>query len=127
MFFFFSSRRRHTRLQGDWSSDVCSSDLIGLALVKSLVQLHGGTVTGQSNGPGRGSLFTVRLPALEMSEHRYATHLAPLSIATRGRSILLVDDNEDAAAMLAEILRAAGHDVRTAADGPAALEVAKEF
>jgi two-component system OmpR family response regulator len=62
-----------------------------------------------------------------MSEHRYATHVAPLSIATRGCSILLVDDNEDAAAMLAEILRAAGHDVRTAADGPAALEVAKEF
>jgi len=115
-------------VQGRQSLDRGTGGLgIGLALVKSLVQLHGGTVTAQSNGPGRGSLFTVRLPALEMSEHRYATHLAPLSIATRGRSILLVDDNEDAAAMLAEILRAAGHDVRTAADGPAALEVAKEF
>ena len=101
---------------------------IGLALVKSLVQLHRGTVTAQSDGVGRGSLFTVRLPALEMSElDRYSGHLSPLSIATRGCRILLVDDNEDAAAMLAEILRAAGHDVRTAAAGPPALEVAKEF
>jgi signal transduction histidine kinase len=101
---------------------------IGLALVRSLVQLHGGTVTAQSKGPGRGSLFTVRLPALGMTElDRYGSDLAPLSIATRGCRILLVDDNEDAAAMLAEILRAAGHDVRTAADGPAALDLAKEF
>ena len=114
-------------VQGRQSLDRGTGGLgIGLALVKSLVQLHGGTVTAQSNGPGRGSLFTVRLPALERCElDRYAT--APLSIVTRGCRILLVDDNEDAAAMLGEILRAAGHDVRTAADGPAALELAKEF
>jgi signal transduction histidine kinase len=114
-------------VQGRQSLDRGTGGLgIGLALVKSLVQLHGGTVTAQSSGPGRGSLFTVRLPALERCElDRYAT--APLSIVTRGCRILLVDDNEDAAAMLAEILRAAGHDVRTAVDGPAALEVAKEF
>jgi signal transduction histidine kinase len=114
-------------VQGRQSLDRGTGGLgIGLALVKSLVQLHGGTVTAQSNGPGRGSSFTVRLPALERCElDRYAT--APLSIVTRGCRILLVDDNEDAAAMLGEILRAAGHDVRTAADGPAALELAKEF
>ena len=116
-------------VQGRQSVDRASGGLgIGLALVKSLVGLHGGTVTAQSDGPGKGSLFTVRLPALETP--RFAdvgdTHPKPRA-APRSRRVLAVDDNDDALQMLAEILRAAGHEVRPVNDGPAALEVAKEF
>jgi signal transduction histidine kinase len=101
---------------------------IGLALVRSLVQLHGGSVRAQSEGVGKGSAFTVRLPSLELRETMgYAANLAPLSMAAVGRRVLLVDDNEDAVAMLAELLTAAGHEVQTAADGPAALEAVKDF
>src|SRR3989454_11867713 len=66
IYFFFSSRRRHTRLQGDWSSDVCSSDLLGgtglgLAITKEFVALHGGTIA-VTDAPEGGALFSVVLP-----------------------------------------------------------------
>ena len=115
-------------VQGRQSIDRGDGGLgIGLALVRSLVHLHEGTVTAQSDGPGKGSTFTVRLPAVELNEARgRAAKGSPLPVA-RGRRILLVDDNEDAAAMLAEILATAGHEVRTAGDGPTALESASTF
>jgi signal transduction histidine kinase/CheY-like chemotaxis protein len=101
---------------------------IGLALVRSLVQLHGGTVTAQSEGAGKGCVFTVRLPPGEVGDPTtFAAELRTQPIAVESRRILLVDDNEDALAMLAEILRGAGHEVCTAADGPSALDVVREF
>ncbi|TMA76399.1 MAG: response regulator [Deltaproteobacteria bacterium] len=102
---------------------------IGLALVRSLVQLHGGSVSAQSSGSGKGSVFTVRLPAPERVEPAASAGHRRSSVrrTSRGRRILLVDDNEDALEMLAELLRAAGHNVLTAGDGPAALAAAPRF
>ncbi|MFK3737911.1 hybrid sensor histidine kinase/response regulator [Massilia sp. TN1-12] len=86
---------------------------IGLALVKSLVELHGGSVTAHSEGPGRGSRFTVFLPhaAAPMpgpGAPRDAGGMA-LARAGSGRSVLVVDDNVDAAQLLAMLLETAGH------------------
>jgi len=98
---------------------------IGLTLVRRLVELHGGTVSARSEGHGRGSEFTVRLPLVAGTEQPSATApttARPGSIAPR--RILVVDDQPDAAAMLARLLRGRGHDVLVAADGPAAIEAA---
>jgi signal transduction histidine kinase len=97
---------------------------LGLTIVKSLVSLHGGSVTAESAGRGRGASFTVRLP-LEAKRREAKPELVTASFAVRPTSapkrILVVDDNEDAASMLASVLSAYGHDVRTAPDGPTAL------
>jgi signal transduction histidine kinase/response regulator RpfG family c-di-GMP phosphodiesterase len=93
---------------------------IGLALVRRLVEMHGGTVRAWSGGPGTGSTFTVRLP--EVARENAA--LPPESEQPRAllrQRILVVDDNEDAAELLSAMLQRAGHEVSTAADGPQAL------
>jgi CheY-like chemotaxis protein len=100
---------------------------IGLALVRNLTQLHGGSVTARSDGPGKGSVFTVRLPATDGRSAGVAAGSGPPRRAARVRRVLVVDDNEDALSMLVELLRTAGHQVRGASDGPAALEIAREF
>jgi PAS domain S-box-containing protein len=116
--------------QGEQGADRSRGGLgIGLSLVRSLVELHGGTVHAASQGPGRGSTFTVRLPILAGDSPRVETQPVsglPLSVK-RKRRILVVDDNADALALIAEALATAGHDVRTALDGPRAIEVAAEF
>ena len=98
---------------------------IGLALVRGLVELHGGTVQAQSAGPGSGSTFVVRLPGVTKGQTpREAPKVAPR--ASRGR-VLVVDDNVDAALTLAEAVRLDGHEVRVAHDGNAALKEAAAF
>jgi PAS domain S-box-containing protein len=101
---------------------------IGLTLVKSLVEQHGGRVEAFSEGPGHGSEFVVRLPL-----PKDPLPVAPSSVArpptaakTAGR-ILVVDDNADAADTLAMLLTVRGYDVRVARDGPAALGAARDF
>jgi len=99
---------------------------LGLTIVKSLVSLHDGSVTAESAGPGQGASFTVRLPledARVPEEPRESE--TPLGVGTTSapKRILVVDDNEDAASMLAFGLSAYGHDVRTAPDGPTALHL----
>jgi CheY-like chemotaxis protein/anti-sigma regulatory factor (Ser/Thr protein kinase) len=94
---------------------------IGLTLVRSLVELHGGTVKASSDGPGRGSEFVVRLPALPNNANA-VNEVKPArpNIAPRYR-FLIVDDNVDSAESLAELLTLTGHEVRTAHDGTTAL------
>ncbi|HEV7280489.1 MAG TPA: PAS domain S-box protein [Pirellulaceae bacterium] len=96
---------------------------IGLTVVKSLVEMHGGSVTAHSEGLGYGSAFTVRLPInLESVAGPRSEALAGTGGAYR---ILVVDDNVPASKMLAMLLdRLGGHEVVTAQDGPAALEAA---
>jgi PAS domain S-box-containing protein len=98
---------------------------IGLTLVRRLVEMHGGTVTAHSEGPGQGSEFIVRLPALPQKQpipgpRQVGEGGEPVRAAPQ-RRILVVDDNVDAAESLALLLRLEGHDVRVAHDGPAAL------
>ena len=99
---------------------------IGLTLVKRLIEMHGGSVTAQSAGPGRGSEFVVRLPLGAASDDTAAT--APPRddpAQTTLRRILVVDDSRDAAASLARLLRLDGHEVHTAHDGLEAVEAAQ--
>ena len=95
--------------------------------MKNLVALHGGSVTAQSDGPGRGSEFTVRLPRLRGPQLAGRSPARRAHVAGRPRRILVVDDNVDAATVLAETLFTMGHEVAVAHDGPAALEVQGRF
>jgi signal transduction histidine kinase len=103
---------------------------IGLALVRQLVQMHGGSVTAYSDGPGKGSEFLIRLP-LRMQRPRelMQSTLTPesgLNGSKPGHRILLADDNRDALDSLATLLQCDGHEVHTAGDGAEALEVAAQ-
>ncbi len=101
---------------------------IGLTLVKNLVELHGGTVEAHSDGPGRGSEFVVRLPVLSLPHAANAGEgERTRSLAVPSRRILVVDDNVDAAQSLAMLLQVSGHEVRTAHDGPTALQLAQTW
>ena len=95
---------------------------IGLTLAKSLTQMHGGTLEVSSAGIGQGSEFVVRLPIMvESSAPAAAAHRREPTASVPLR-ILVVDDNRDAAAMLAVLLKFAGHETHTVHDGLAAVE-----
>jgi PAS domain S-box-containing protein len=99
---------------------------IGLTLVRKLAEMHGGGVTAASDGPGKGSEFTIRLPALRESAARKPGPRVTLPrVARQGSRVLVVDDNPDNARGLSRLLKLLGHDVRVAHDGPAAVEVAR--
>ena len=99
---------------------------IGLALVKGLTELHGGSVEAMSDGLGRGATFRVRLPAVDQPSARLTREVHVPNVPGR-RKVLVVDDNEDARVLLAEALADLGHDVQSASDGPSALEMVKQF
>jgi PAS domain S-box-containing protein len=96
---------------------------IGLTLVKSLIELHGGTVEARSEGPGRGACFTVRLPLCSATSVAPGATPVPATDASP-RRVLVVDDNHDAADSLAALLRLERHDVRVAYSGADALKAA---
>lgn len=101
---------------------------IGLALVRKLVEMHSGTVEGFSEGIGKGSVFTVRLPiSLDVRPAQSPTSKAKTHRSIPIRRVLVVDDNIDAAISLASVLELSGHEVRTVHDGLAAVNVAGEF
>jgi signal transduction histidine kinase len=95
---------------------------VGLTLVKNLVELHGGTVSAASAGPGRGSEFVVRLPA-SPEPAPAAARAEPAAPGTGcGLQVLVVDDHVDAAASLAAMVRLWGHQARAVHNGRAALD-----
>lgn len=101
---------------------------IGLALVKGLVEMHGGTVEASSPGPGKGSTLKVRLPILAHHEATVANAEAGTPGAVAGaRRILVVDDNVDSATSMALILRLSGNEVWTACDGLEAVNAVEQF
>jgi PAS domain S-box-containing protein len=102
---------------------------IGLALVKGLAEMHGGAVTAESAGVGKGSTFTVRLPALETRPERTAEDAPREGPAANGpgRRILVVDDNQDSATSMAMMLNLMGNQARTASDGLEAIKAAEKF
>jgi CheY-like chemotaxis protein len=117
-------------VQGPRSTDRQEGGLgLGLALVRSLVELHGGRVEAYSDGPLLGSTFRVRLPALAAAPHTAKAKTPPEAEgrAPRPMRVLVVDDNVDAANLVDALLCARGHEVVTAYDGPSALAALDRF
>jgi CheY-like chemotaxis protein/anti-sigma regulatory factor (Ser/Thr protein kinase) len=101
---------------------------VGLALARSLVQMHNGTLEAHSNGPGHGAEFVVRLPAARRRLPELGRSTAPILKGTvPSRRILVVDDNRDQTQSLGLLLELMGHEVRLAHDGPTGLAAAAEF
>ncbi|HYD43399.1 MAG TPA: ATP-binding protein [Anaeromyxobacter sp.] len=96
---------------------------LGLALVKNIVELHGGTVTAHSEGVGRGSEFLVRLPLVTPGAAEQPRAADPGATAL---TVLVIEDNEDGAQSLADLLELHGHDVRVARDGRSGIALARE-
>ena len=96
---------------------------LGLTIVRRLIDLHGGSVTAHSDGPGRGTEFVARLPLLPAPAPKSNGngHAAP---PPGGRRVLLVEDNPDARAIMRRLLRLWGHEVEVAGDGPGGLDKA---
>ena len=110
-------------MQGDDSLDHRQGGLgVGLTLVRSIVEMHGGRAYARSRGRGCGSTFLFRLPAIDAASQVEA-RVEAATPARRRLRMLLVDDNVDAVESLAMLLRAAGHDVATAHDGASALRL----
>jgi signal transduction histidine kinase len=100
---------------------------IGLALVKSIVDLHGGQVVAQSDGPGKGSTFSIMLPRLEKELASLTQAQRDLALSAQmALRVLIVDDNLDAAQTLAGLLEAYGHDVTVKANAKGALSEAEQ-
>ena len=99
---------------------------IGLTLVKTLVEMHGGRVEVQSEGPGRGTEFTIRLP-ISTRVPQATAPAPPEPVRAAGRRVLIVDDSEDGAESLAMLLEFGGHETYKAHDGIAALEAAERL
>ncbi|MFN2645049.1 MAG: ATP-binding protein [Burkholderiales bacterium] len=111
-------------VQGERPLDRSQGGLgIGLTLVRRLAELHGGSADAASEGAGRGSVFTVRLPAIEPPAALRGRSAAPPPV--RSRDVLLVEDNDDARETLQRMLELEGHRVRVAADGAEALDAVR--
>ena len=114
-------------VQGERKLDRQSGGLgIGLTLVRRLVELHGGRVDAASPGPGRGSVFTVHLPALLDAPTRPAVAVEP-GAGVSIRRILVIEDNADNREMMRILLESSGHQVHEAADGVSGVEKAVQL
>ena len=112
-------------VQGERTLDRAQGGLgIGLTLVRRLVELHGGTVAASSEGPGRGSVFTVTLPKIPMPQ----VSTMPTQVDhphIRSRRVLIIEDNRDAREMFRIMLELSGHEVLEAEEGLSGLEMLK--
>src|SRR5262249_46010519 len=120
--------------QVDQSLDHSQGGLgLGLTLVRTLVEMHGGSVQADSDGLGRGSEFTVRLPILSEpkvnpgSARSGSSKKQSVTANVCSRRVLVVDDNVSSAQSLAMILKLDGHDVQVAHDGTVALDAVRRF
>ncbi len=114
--------------QADRSLDRTRGGLgIGLALVRKLVEMHGGGVEARSEGSGKGSEFTVRLPSLPRSADERPAPCASSQVPGRTVRVLVVDDSLDVAESLRILLQLSGHDVHVVHDGPAALALTRTY
>jgi CheY-like chemotaxis protein len=102
----------------------CGGLGLGLALVKSLVQLHDGSIEARSEGAGLGAEFVARLP---LTSPPATTEVMEASAPTQALRILVIEDNADVAQMLGEVLRAVGHETAEAHNGSRGIELAREF
>ena len=100
---------------------------IGLSLAQALVAMHDGEITVHSDGPGKGSEFTVRLPRSRSAAAVRTPVPAPLAAAAVPRRVLVVDDSRDGCDSLAALLRVSGYAVEVAYDGPAGLALAASW
>ena len=117
---FTQADRSHARSQNGLG--------VGLTLVRRIVELHGGTVTAASEGLGCGSEFTVRLPGATPPEEPVAPcDGSANTVPATGRRVLVIEDNQDAAETLQELLELAGHTVALAFNGAAGVRAALEF
>ncbi len=115
-------------VQGRQNLDRAEGGLgLGLTIVHRLVTLHGGEVTAVSDGVGCGATFSVTLPAVHGEITAVEAEVMSSAADATAKRVLVVDDNEDAAEMLAELLRTQGFVTRTAQDGPSALAVFDQF
>ena len=115
-------------MQGNTSFDRAQGGLgIGLSLVRGLVELHGGTITAKSDGPGTGSEFIVTLPTTEIPVPVERAEQPARDRDGGPQRVLIVDDNVDAATALAAALRQEKHTVAVAHSGPVGLETARTF
>ena len=119
--------------QADLSLDRAQGGLgIGLNICRQLIELHGGTISADSDGLGHGAQFTIRLAALNEPESGEVFPESSLESRAstpepNSQRVLVVDDNRDSALSLSQLLSRRGHEVRTAYDGPGALKAAQDF
>lgn len=120
--------------QGDHSLDRARGGLgMGLAVVKGLIEMHGGEVLARSEGPGKGAEISFRIPLVptgvraSLPAEQELQPAAVLEVSPGARRILVVEDNPDAAATMRDFLELSGHEVELAASGKAGVQAAREF
>jgi signal transduction histidine kinase len=115
-------------VQGERSLDRSEGGMgIGLTLARQLVELHQGRIEAYSEGPGKGAVFTVFLPCINAVAKAGAAPAAPEAPSIRGRRVLVVDDNADAAESIAMLLQLSGHETRVVTEAAKVVSASAEF